>query len=189
MHLATTAVMHSTRTTGSLRTAGPSQYKHHQARDHLGQAQHTAAQTHRQQPQHPGSPLAQPHQRQGQQEEQVIGAEHRVGQAAEQAGEGCGLEMQQVNQVVGLGCRRSQQGQQQQAEGQGGGGKTKASSQGGLAPLREKHRWESRSAPGWMGIRTGGRSDWTARGGLHSCGTVPALGVIPHRAFPVSFAG
>jgi hypothetical protein len=48
--------------------------------------------------------MAQSHQGEGQQEKEVVWTEHRVGQTAQQTAEGAGLELQQVHQVVGLGC-------------------------------------------------------------------------------------
>ena len=49
----------------------------------------------------------------------MVGAQHRVGQAAQQAGEGVGLEMQQMYQVVGVGSLWKQR-QDRQGSGQQG---------------------------------------------------------------------
>ena len=104
-----------------------------------------------------------------------------MGQAAQQAGEGGGLEMQQMHQVVGVG-RLWKQRQDRQGSGQQG-------CHEGWAPAPGKSRsHRNRSAPN-CGFKTGGRSDW-AKEWPSQLRDSAGFGIgIPHRAFPVSFAG
>jgi hypothetical protein len=52
--------------------------------------------------------MTESHQGKGKQKDQMVRAQHRMGQATEQSAKGGGLEMEQVHQVMGLG-RWSQQ--------------------------------------------------------------------------------